>query len=259
MRPETRVSMTSDFRPRLSMEETEHKNFFRTHKVLTFLPLAALAAGVFWYVSKYNPVEYSSVEPRNIKYSEPANPGQRAGIPEREEAKAVSALDIQGSPEFKGRVTGALKLIWMADRETFLFIKKYIYIIRSEDKTDFYMDNGQPVAAISNANVFRSLPWCAGIIAHQAFHSYAKLSSMKKKGFIPPPPGTKKDLRVEANPVAFDFTSLDSILYVERKASEFQAKVLAAAGGSRAEILSVKKRAPRDFTLAHDGNYITKP
>ena len=196
------------------------------------------------------------MEPKGAESSQAVVP---AGTPEREQAKAISALDIQGSPEFKGRVTGALKLIWMADRDTFLFVKKYVYIVRSENKTDFYLENGQPVAAISDANASRSLPWISGIIAHQAFHSYAKLSATKKKGFIPPPPGTEKTLQVAANPAAFENTSLESILYVEQKASEFQAKVLAAAGGTRSEVASVQKRAPRDFTIAHDGNYTTKP
>ena len=237
-------------------EEEEHKSFFRSHKILTFLPLAALAAGVFWYISRYKVEQYSAMESRGEE-SSPAP--QQAETPEREQAKAISALDIQGSPEFKGRVTGALKLIWMADRETFLFVKKYIYIIRSEDKTDFYLDSGQPVAAISDANVSRSLPWLSGIIAHQAFHSYAKLSTTKRKGITPPPPGTAAALKVAANPAAFDYTSLDAILYVEQKASEFQAKVLAETGGTRSEVRSVEKRAPRDFTVAHDGNYTTKP
>jgi len=241
------------------MEEAEHKSFFRTHKVLTFLPLIALAAGVFWYISRYKTEQYADVESPETRSSGAVPAVQPAGTPEREESKALSALDIQGTPEFKGRVTGALKLIWMADRDTFLFVKKYIYIIRSEDKTDFYLDSGQPVAAISEANISRSLPWIAGIIAHQAFHSYAKLSSVKKKGFIPPPPGTEKALSVAANPAAFSYTTLDSILYVEQKASEFQAKVLAESGGSRSEVRSVEKRAPRDFTIGHDGNYTTKP
>ena len=238
------------------MEETEHKSFFRTHKILTLLPLVALGAGVFWYISRYKVEQYAGMEPKGAESSQAVEP---AGTPEREQAKAISALDIQGSPEFKGRVTGALKLIWMADRDTFLFVKKYVYIVRSENKTDFYLDNGQPVAAISDANASRSLPWLSGIIAHQAFHSYAKLSSRKKKGFTPPPPGTEKVLRVAANPVAFEHTSLDSILYIEQKASEFQAKILTETGASRAEVVSVQKRAPRDFTLAHDGNYNTKP
>lgn len=240
------------------MEETGQKSFPRFRGLLIFLPLAVLAAGIFWFVPNRKVEQYSGMEPPGAGSSGPPLP-KPAANPAREEAKALSALDIQGSPEFKGRVTGALKLIWMADRETFLFVKKHIYIIRSADKTDFYLDGGAPVAAISGANASRSLPWLAGIIAHQAFHSYVKLSFRKKKGVVPPQPGTKKTMRVAANPAAIDYTSLDSILEVERKASELQAIVMAETGASRAEIRSVERRDPRDFTLAHDGSYNIKP
>jgi len=232
-------------------------DFFRTRKVLALLPLAALTAGVFWYVHGRKTEEYAVKElPAE---NAPVFPAVEAAAPAQNAAEAVSALQIQGSPEFKGRVTGALKLIWLADRDTFLFIKKYIYIVRSEDKTGFYLDGGQPVASVSDANVSRSLPWCAGIIAHQAFHSYLKFSSVKKKNFTPPPPGTEKPLRVEANPMALEFTGLAAMLDAERKASEFQAKVLSMTGASRSEIREVEKRGPRDFSAGHDGSYAATP
>ena len=241
------------------MEETEQKSFFGTHKVLSLLPLLAMGAAVFWYVSKHKTEEYSGSEPQELNFGKSVPAGQPEAPPAQEEARAFSVLDIKGSPEFKSRVTGALKLIWLADRETFLFIRKQLYVIRNEDKTDFYLDAGQPVAAISSAHAFRSMPWCAGIIAHQAFHSYVKFSAAKKDTFLPPPPGTEKVLKVEANPMSLKYTSLDSMLAEEQKASEFQVKVLILAGASRAEVLSVEKRTPRDFTTGHDGNYSLKP
>lgn len=239
------------------MDEPEHQSFFRTHKVLALLPLAALTAGILWHVYGRKAEEYSVSESAPV--SEPAFPVPERATPAQEAARAVSALDIKGSPEFRGRVTGALKLIWLADRETFLFVKKYIYVVRSENKTDFYVDNGAPVAAISGANASRSLPWIAGLIAHQAFHSFAKFSSMKKNNFTPPPPGTEKNLRAAANPMAVDYTSRASILYVEKKASEFQARILTMTGGSRSEVREVETRGPRDFSAGHDGNYLSKP
>ena len=240
------------------MEGTEHKSFFRTHKVLSLLPLLALGAAVFWYISRYKTEEYAAGERQNLIFGGSIPAARPAADPAQEEIKALSALDIQGPPEFKSQVTGALKLIWMADRETFLFIRKYLYVIRSEDKTDFYLDAGQPVAAVSNAHAFQSMPWCSGIIAHQAFHSYAKFRVMKKRTFLPPPPGSQKVLKVEANPISFNYTSLDAILAEEQQASEFQTKVLIAVGASRAEVRSVQKRAPDDFTTGHDGNYSIK-
>ena len=241
------------------MEGTEHKNFFRTRKVLALLPLAALTGVVFWHVSTNRAgtgTASSGGDPAAAAqpFAQPARPAVR-----EEAAKTTAALDIQGSPEFKGQVTGALKLIWLADRETLLFIKKNIYIIRNEDKTGFYLDGGQPVAAVSNAHAFRSMPWCAGIIAHQAFHASAYFSSKKKQKFFPPPPGTAKDLPVAANPMLVAVTSLGSVLDIEKEASEFQAKIMAEAGASRAELRSVKNRAPRSFSTGHDGNYSLTP
>ena len=241
------------------MEATEHKSFFRTHKALSLLPLLALGAAVFWYISRYKTEEYSGREPQEVSFGKSVPAAGPAALPEQEEAKAISALDIQGSPKFKSQVTGALKLIWMADRETFLFIKKQLYVIRNEDKTDFYLDAGQPVAAVSSAHAFRSMPWCAGIIAHQAFHSFSKLGARKKTAFLPPPPGAAAVLKVEANPMSLKYTSLESLLDGEKQASEFQIKVLIATGAKRADVRSVEKRTPRDFTTGHDGNFSLKP
>jgi len=241
------------------MDEIEHKSFFRTHKVLSLLPLLALGAAVFWYISRYKTEEYAAQEPVELTFGKPAPAAQSAVIAEQEETRAFSTLDIQGPPEFKSQVTGALKLIWMADRDIFLFIRNQLYIIRNDDKTDFYLEAGQPVAAISNAHAFRSMPWCAGIIAHQAFHSYARFRGVKKNIFTPPPPGAEKVLKVEANPMSIKYTSLDAMLDGERQASEFQVKVMRATGASRAEVKRVAKRAPRDFTTGHDGYYSNNP
>ena len=241
------------------MDEPENKSFFRTHWVLSLLPLLALGGAMFWYVSRYKTEEYAGRAPQELNFGKPAPAARPETVPAQEDEKGLRALDIQGSPEFKGWITGALKLIWMADRGTFIFIRNQLSVIRSDDKTEFYLEDGQPVAAISNDHAFRSMPWCAGIIAHQAFHAYAKLRTIKKNVFIPPPPGTEKVLKVEANPMSLKYTSLDSMLEEEREASEFQVKVLLAVGATRAEILSVKKRAPRDFTTGHDGNFYIKP
>ena len=241
------------------MDEPAHKSFFRTHKVLSLLPLLALGAAVFWYVYGRGTWDYAVKKPVDLNFGGSIPSARSEAVPAGEEAGALSTLDIQGSPEFKSQVTGALKLIWLADRGTFLFIRKQLYVIRSEDKTGFYLEAGQPVAAVSNSHAFRSMPWCAGIIAHQAFHSYAKSQVSKKNTFLPPPPGNEKVMKVEANPMSITYTGLNSMLIEEWRASKFQIKILTATGGSRAEVLSVRKRGPRDFSTGHDGNYSLKP
>lgn len=255
------------------MPDTEHKSFFRTHKVLAFLPLALMGAGVWYYVNgRLHPQRgeaqvpsagiFGTASPKEEKAAAAAaQPGQSgvaaARLPEAYDPRA--GIDIQGPAEFKSQVTHALKLVWMSDRETFLFLKKQLHIIRNENKTDFYMENGRPVAAISNNHAFRSLTWCAGIIAHQAWHSWYTMARNRKARALPPLPGEKDERVLDINPARMDYKGLDAILYMEDKASAFQLVVLNKVGAPKKETNPVFRRAPRDFTNSHDGNYALKP
>ncbi len=258
------------------MADTENKNFLRTHKVLAFLPLVLMGAGVWYYINGRTtgwPQETAGAGNVRI-FGSAASPAAAAAksapaaaasedgsaaarLPEPYDPKV--GIDIQGSPEFKSQVTHALKLIWMADRETFLFIKKNIYVVRNEDKTGFYMENGRPVAALSGDHAFRSLTWCAGVIAHQAWHAWYTLEKNKRVSSPPPLPGEKDERVLDINPARFDYKGLDAILYIEDKASAFQLDVLKKVGAPKSETNPVFRRAPRDFKHAHDGNYALNP
>jgi len=256
------------------MPDTEHKSFFRTHKVLAFLPLLLMGAGIWYYVDGRVRTQRPEipVPTAGIFGAAAAKPGVQPVAPAAGEKGDISVvtrlsevydpkagIDIQGSPEFESQVTHALKLVWMADRETFLFIKKNLYVIRNDNKTDFYMENGKPVASISSDHAFRSLTWCAGVIAHQAWHAWYTMYTKKKAKVVPPLPGEKDERVVDINPARLDYKRLEDILYMEDKASEFQLQVLKKIGAPRKETDPVFRRAPRDYTLAHDGNYNLKP
>ena len=253
------------------MEEIAHKSFFRTAKVLALLPLALMAAGVWYYIAKRGAADRVADSRGAAAFSLEKSAGatdgqgesyfgrkpQAAAIPVPEPAPEAS-LEIQGDESFKSQVTRSLKLIWLSDREDLMFIKKYLSVIRNENKTDLYVDNGRPVAALSRAQSGRSLTWCAGLIAHQAFHAYVKFNSRKRQKVRPPLPGEKSYLKAAATPTA-EYTSLGEILAVEAKACAFQAEILRKIGAPRAEINALLKRAPRDFSVSHDGSYSNKP
>ncbi len=250
------------------MAEDAHKNFFATHKALAFLPLLLVGAGVWYLVDgRHRLAARSAAEaPAPEAFGDNARPAAVPAAPELPKAKVLPeaydpklALDIQGSEEFKSQVTHALKLIWMADRDTFLFVKNNLSVIRSEDKTGFYPDNGRAVAALSNANAFRSLTWCAGIIAHQAWHAWYYAAQRRKTRPAPPLPGEAYDRKVDSNPMRVDYKGMDAILYMEDKAFAFQLDVLKKVGAPSKETGPVLRRAPRDFSGAHDGNYELKP
>jgi|GEM_PF-1056833 len=255
------------------MAETEHKSFFRTHKVLAFLPLLLMGAGVWYFIGSRAPNHGKEAEATGKIFGGPSSPaapaaakpeaaavvsGVRAArLPEAYDPKA--GIDIQGPPEFKSQVTHALKIIWMSDRDTFLFLKKNLFVIRNEDETGFYMDDGRPVAAISTAQAFRSLTWCAGIIAHQGWHAWYNLTKKKKSRIAPPLPGEKDERVLDVNPARFDIKRLDDVLSVEQKAADFQLEVLKKVGAPASEIRPFLHRAPRDFQYSHDGNYTIEP
>ncbi|MBI5743438.1 MAG: hypothetical protein HY952_02700 [Elusimicrobia bacterium] len=242
------------------MADTEHKSFFKTHKVLAFLPLALMGAGVWYYIQGRVSAERKETTPAVPQETVQAPAGGKPPatvLPETYDPQA--GLDIQGPDEFKSQVTHALKLIWMADRETFLFIKKNLSVIRNENLTGFYREEGRTVAAISSDHAFRSLTWCAGVIAHQAWHAAYDLSRRRKAAKAPPPPWESDDRRPEANPLRIDYKGIDSVLETEDKAFSFQLQVLRKIGAPRSETDPVFKRAPRDFTAGHDGGYSLNP
>ena len=240
------------------------------HRALAFLPLALLGLGVWYFIygrtlrRAQGPVGAQAGKIFGAASLSPdaASPAAGGGavaarLPEAYDPK--DGIDIQGSPEFKSQVTHALKLVWLADRETFFFFKKNLHVIRNETQTGFYMENGFPVAALSKAHAFRSLTWCAGIIAHQSWHARYTLTRNKKNRPAPPLPGEKDERVLDINPVRFDYKGLDVILYIENKASAFQLDVLKKVGAPVKETGPVSRRAPRDFQYAHDGNYALNP
>jgi hypothetical protein len=258
------------------MPDNDHKSFFSTHKVLAFVPLLLMGAGVWYYIQGRMPGNkqeasvpagapiFGGAQPKPaaaLKAAEVSSPGAAAArLPDVYDPKA--GLDIQGPPEFKSQVTHALKLVWMADRETFIFIRNNLPVIRNEMQTGFYQENGRGVAALSRDHAFRSLTWCAGVIAHQAWHAaYAQNKKKRQAGKTtpPPPPGEKSDKAVDANPMRFDYSGMAAILYVEDKASSFQFDVLKKIGAPAKETGPLFRRAPRDFHLSHDGNYAINP
>jgi hypothetical protein len=242
------------------MVETEHKSFFRTHKVVAFLPLVLMGAGVWYFVHGRLPAPSGeSAAPAPAASAEPEAPRKPGAVPLPAPYNPDAGMDIQGSDEFKNHVTHALKLVWMADRETFLFIKKNLSVIRNENKTGYYAESGRTVAALSSEQAFRSMTWCAGVIAHQAWHARYELGSRKRSRRAPPLPGEPDARMPEANPVKVDYKGLEEVLAGEARAFDFQLDVLRKIGAPRAETDQVLRRAPRDFTAAHDGSYALNP
>lgn len=232
-------------------------------KAVTLLILLGMGAGVYYFIRRQGgeglfPAPNAPADGTAL-FGAAAAPGPAEPGPGPEEReKPAAGLAIEGPEDFKGRVTGALKLIWLSDKEAFYFVRRNVSVIRAGGKTERYASEGLSIVEVSGANSGRSLTWLAGIIAHHAWHSGEK-GRPRRAGLVPPPPGQKLNASVAANPASFKYAGLDDILAEEKRASDFQLKVLAAVGAPARELREVRDRDPRSMDVAHDGAYSTKP
>lgn len=241
--------------------ESQHARSRLRFRLFALIFFAALGGAAWYMISGGRPAE-----PGGISSDEVALPAETPDPPAVIPSDGPSpgtGLGIEGSEYFKRQVTRSLKLIWLYDKEAFNFVRKYVYVVRSADKTAFGMHAGVPTVFVSEANTYKSDAWCAGIIAHHAWHSYYRSASnaAEKRRSAPPPPGEKAEWIENKipNPLEFDITTLRDITSQEARADEFQLRVLAAVGASRTEINRVRRRDPRDLSVSHDGSYSSKP
>jgi len=243
------------------MEEQDKKRI--SQKIFMFLLFVICGAVVLFFANKYrntNPELSSDKEINEALYAGEEEP---SAIATQADYEYDSKLKMAGSVDFQENITNSLQLVWIYDKAAFKFIRDNVYEIRNANSTTFILENGIPIILMSDENAYKSLTWCAGIIAHHAFHSYArKLKNRSKKTKeIPPLPGTKveKKEKVYPNPLGVEYTDLNTIFEIENKASDFQIRVLERIGTPKSEIKYVRNRDTRDFSISHDGAYSVNP
>lgn len=172
-----------------------------------------------------------------------------------------AALGIKGNAKFRKAVTEAVEVLWYADKDTYEFVRDNLSEIRNGNNTGFYKDSGGRVAEISNANAFYTKTWLAGILAHQAYHSWyeRRAKNKKKKTILPPPVGKKILPNKEVDWPIPDIISHETAFAVEERCAKFQLQVLRLIGAPKREISFVANRKSRDFSYAHDGNFTITP
>ncbi|MDD4004147.1 MAG: hypothetical protein PHW69_02955 [Elusimicrobiaceae bacterium] len=158
---------------------------------------------------------------------------------------------------FKPRVERALEMIWRADRTVFFALKRYVYVIRMGDVTDFKMENGVPTIVMTGRTAFRSETWCAGAIAHQLFvaMNYVAQQREQKRKTLPAGLAPAAPSADEAVAIPVDYSDLDSIEFFEKKADAFQYKIMLAIDAPGNELNAIRNRAPHDYSYTHDGIY----
>ena len=166
--------------------------------------------------------------------------------------------------KFRQAVTDAIEVIYNSDKKTYEFIRDNLTMIRLGASTGMFKEGDQRVAEISDKNAYYTKTWLAGILAHQAYHSWydkrAKAKKTKKSG-PPPAPGNETTHKFEINVQNFfnDVTTHETAFAVEERCAKFQLQVLRLINAPRAEQNFVANRKPREFNYAHDGNFTITP
>ncbi len=166
--------------------------------------------------------------------------------------------------KFKNAVFEALEAINNADKKTYEFIRDNITMIRLGPSTGLFKEGEQRVVEVSDKNAYYTKTWLAGIIAHQAYHSWYDKRVNMKKGNVRkkeplPLPGQEKRAKFEVNILFSDITTHETAFAVEERCAKYQLQVLRLVNAPRAEQNFVANRKPREFNYAHDGNFTITP
>ncbi|MDD5194171.1 MAG: hypothetical protein PHQ96_00670 [Candidatus Omnitrophica bacterium] len=145
-------------------------------------------------------------------------------------------IEIVGSHEFVLHVGKALGLLNKNAFFAFNTVKEYVGRIQESPRSGMNVYINPPTFELSAKSAFYSLTWCAGIIAHDAYHSQQYFSYQKIHG-DPVPAGvwTGKDAEIEC--------------------LNFQKEAMRAIGAPDKEIDYVASVEPTYYDVNKDGRY----
>lgn len=136
-------------------------------------------------------------------------------------------IEIVGSSEFKQQVENALTLLRQNAPEEYEIVQRYVGKIEENERSGMFVDKDPPVYQMSLKTALHSITWCAGTIAHDAYHSKLYHDYKEKHG----------------NPVPYDeWAGFDA----EKKCIEFQLTTLRKIKAPQNEI---------DYCISLDGTH----
>ncbi|WP_049630670.1 hypothetical protein [Cellvibrio sp. pealriver] len=135
----------------------------------------------------------------------------------------ASAIEIEGTPKYKKQVEACLGLLERKASAEYEFIRSHIGIIAQNKRSGMRAWEVPPRYQMSDTTAFYSVTWCAGTIAHDAYHSYL----YKKHAAI------NGENNGNGEKPAYELWGGKS---AEKEAIEFQLKVMKKIGASAHEI-----------------------
>jgi len=131
------------------------------------------------------------------------------------------AIEVEGSLKYKGQVEGCLDLLSKKAKSEYKLVKDHIGVISQNGKSGMRAWENPPRYQMSDTTAFYSLSWCAGTIAHDAYHSFLYKKYSPIDGGKPP----------------YDKWAGTS---AEKKSIDFQLSVMKKIGASNHEISYLK-------------------
>jgi hypothetical protein len=80
-------------------------------------------------------------------------------------------LAIRGTTQFDERVEAALALLKTRAPAAYAVATNYVGIIQQGEHSGMRATQNPPVFELNERSAFHSVTWCAGVIAHDSFHS----------------------------------------------------------------------------------------
>jgi len=84
---------------------------------------------------------------------------------------AIDTLTVPGTPAFCEQVRKALVLMKTRSPASYTVVTNYIGVIRQYKHSGMRANANPPCFDLNDQSAFYSLTWCAGVIAHDSFHS----------------------------------------------------------------------------------------
>jgi len=136
-------------------------------------------------------------------------------------------VEIVGQEKFIQQVTKAMSLIQENAPDDLELIAKYLRRIEEHDHSGMDASREAPTCQLAPASAYASVTWCAGCIAHEAYHS--KLSQSPDYAY-----GLEQE---------------------EEECMAYQLTVLQKIGAPRSELEHLAAQDGKHFDLDGDGEY----
>src|ERR1035438_3563461 len=91
--------------------------------------------------------------------------------PDLSQSRHFDSLTLQGTPRFDEQVEKALALLKAQSPAGYATVTNYFGIVQQYKHSGMEVHHRPPIFQLNGNSAYVSVTWCAGVIAHDSFHS----------------------------------------------------------------------------------------